>query len=755
MPLFIKRLTRQSDPGASWLIMSRVTVTLSILLTPLLVLSWTADVWETTKAMVLLIMVGLGWIFYFLAVLRSREHHWAMTRLDWIVVALWASLGISAVTSVNRWQSLVGISGSLVDAWPVMTAVVGFYFLTSQVFRTKAEQRAALGALLAGIGLALIFQMFQFSGFSLLPTSLPRANTIFSLISNSLTDVAILAALFGTMMLLLWPAATERWQRWSIAAGTTLSWLVILLAGRPIGWAIWAIGMIAVVLREAARRKNVNTGFITVAVVLAAVGMAAQMFGLYKQAGLANGPDVALDQVTTRTIVQKSLQNRPVFGTGGTTWYQDFVSYRPTSFNQTPYWSNRFIKAGAGWWQMIATTGIVGTGLWLVFLVWSAWTLWKRWTADPDLLAISGLLTTVAVLVGGFFTTWSLPILIIGWFMLGLSRAVTIHERVKKPQPLGLGVPAAFALVSLAVIITWFYAGRVYVADVMVQQTRAAIERKDKLDDIVSRLDQALKLNNHQADASILLAGAYQTQAELALQADNSAAASSLVQKGIAVMKAAVAADPKNPAMYEAMNNFLNRASSYVSDAVDEASQNYVLLRKLEPTNPIHDVGYGQTIMVIRSRLLAGQSTEDTKSQAGALLTQAVAAYDQALKKKADYPQALYAKAQALTANDQTDEATTILGSLVAQYPDVSVFWSQLGMTLSKAKNNEQAASAFERALTLAPNDSSTYLALTQHYKDAGQADLAKQTLERGLKAIPDDQLLKQMQEELNPAPTS
>ncbi len=753
MPLFLKRLTRQSDPGATWLNLSRVTVTVGILCIPVLVLSWTVDVWETTKAMVLFVTVGLGWIFYFLGILRAREHHWMMTRLDWAAVAVWASYGLSSLTSVNRWQSLVGLSGSLVDAFPVVTAMVGLYFLTSQVFRTRAEQRAAFGAVLTGLGLALVFQIFQFSDFSLLTPSLPRSNTIFSVFSNSLSDIAVVAALFGTMILFFWKSESERWQRWSIAAGVTLSWLIVLLAGRPLGWAVWAMGMIAVVLREAARRKQANTGFIAIAVILAALGMAAQMFGVQTRAGLANGPDIALDQTTTRTIVRTSLQSRPVFGTGNTTWYQDFVVSRPLSFNQTAYWSNRFVKASNGWWQSVATIGIVGTGAWLLFIAWSAWTLWKRWTIDGDFLTLSAMVVTVTVFVSGFFTTWSLPLLILGWFFLGLARAGIVHQRVKKAQPLGLGVPTAFALVVLAVVALWFSAGRLYAAEVVVQQARAAIGRQENLDKIITRLNSALKLNARQTDAPVLLAGAYLTKAELALQANDSAAASPLVQQAIAVMKTAVSRDPTNPAIYEAMNNFLNRMNSYVGDAVDEASQNYIHLRKIEPTNPIHDVGYGQTLMIIRARVLSGEKTEATDTQADAFMTQVLAAYDLALKKKPDYPQASFAKAQALTANNQTAEAITILEPLVMNYPDIAVFWTQLGATQSKAKNNDLAVAAFEQALKLSPTDPAMYLTFAQHYQDAGQGDLAKQTLERRLKEIPGDPSLTQKLTELTVPP--
>lgn len=755
MPSLLKRLIRKADAGESWETLSRVAVTLSLLGSPVLVLSWTNDFWELPKALLLLVTVGLGWVFYFIAALRRREHRWQMSKFDWLVVGLWLSVTVSMLTSVQRWQSLTGISGSLTEAWPVVTAFVGLYFLTGQVFRTEAERRIGWGGLLAGLGLSLVFQMFQFSDFSLLTPSLPRANTVFSVVSNSLTDVSVLAALFGSMVLLFWGQPMEQWQRWSVFAGVTLSWLVVLLSGRPVAWAVWAIGMIAVVLHQAARGKKADTRMIAAAVILAALGMSAQLFGLHRQAGLANGPDVTLDQSTTRSIVAKVLPSRPLFGTGGTTWYQNFVSERPTTFNESTYWSTRFIKATTAWWQALATTGFFGALAWATILAWAGWRYWKDWAQSPNWMTLGGLFVVVATIVTGFFTGWSLPLLVLTWFVLGLQRSLVVHAKNVKARPLGLGLPFAMILSMLLIVSTWFFAGRVMMSDVIVRQAQAAISQQDDLSRIIQKLEAAQRLNSHQADAAVLLAGAYVTQAELALQSTESSAATTLVQKAVTTMRAAIARDPKNPALYEASNNLLNRLNAYVADAVEEASSNFSNLRKLEPVNPIHDVGYGQTLMIQRARLLAASPTDEQKTQAGSMLELALKAYDEALRKKADYPQAVYAKAQALTANGQPTVAISLLEPLVASYASVPAFWAELATAQSAAKLNEAAVTSFTRAIDLTPTDAGLYLALAEHYIQATQTDEAKKTLERGLQQVPNDESLKTRLEKLTTPPVT
>ncbi len=749
MPSLLQRLGRTSDRGLTWETLSRVFVTLGIFLLPVLVLSWTSDVWETTKAMVLLVTVGFGWICYFVATLLRREHRWKFSRLDWVVLALWASYGISTIGSTSWWVSLTGISGSLAEAFPVVTAMIGLYFLTGQIFHTEAERRAGSSAAIAGLGLALVFQMFQFSDFSLLPPSLPRENTVFSTMSNSLTDVAILAAIFGAAILLLWNRQAERWQRWAIMAGVLLSWLVVLLAGRPVGWAVLAIGMIAVVLQQAAKGKKADTRLIIIAVVLAAAGMAAQLFGLPRQAGLANTPDLALDHATTRTIVRETLSERPFFGTGGSTWYQNFVTRRPVEFNASDAWATRFIKANSGWWQSVAAFGLVGVIAWAGVIALGAWLAWMRWARKPDHLSLLVGLFVVATGLSGFFTTWSLLLLSLTWFFLGLQRSAWLHETIKKPSGIRLGFPVAFLFGALSIIGVLFFVGRIYAAQIIVRQAQASITREKPVATIVEQLEQALSLNTHESDASVLLGGAYVTQAEEALQKNDTATAGTLVQKSVTTMRAAIKRDPKNPAMIEAMNNLLNRVNPYVADAVDEASRNFLSLRKLEPTNPIHDVGYGQTLMLLRSRLLTDTATDEQKKQAAKYFTDAMSAYATALKKKADYPQALFAQAQGYQANNEPTKAVEILEALVTNYPQVPVFWVELGGAYSQAKQNDQAVTAYERAITMIPTDAAPYLALADHYTQAGQSDLVKSTLERGAAKAADPSVIQQRLEAL------
>lgn len=749
MPSLLQRLGRKTDRGLIWETLSRVFVTLGIFLLPILVLSWTPDVWETPKAMVLFVTVGLGWICYFIAILLRREHRWKASRLDWVVIALWGSYGISTIGSTSWWVSLTGISGSFVEAYPVVTAMIGLYFLTGQIFHTDAERRLGWSVAIAGLGLALVFQMFQFSDFSLLPPSLPRENTVFSTLSNSLTDVSILAAIFGAAMLLLWNTQAERWQRWSIVAGVLLSWIVVLLAGRPVGWAMWAIGMIAVVLQQAAKGKKAEMRLIFIAVILAAAGMAAQLFGVPRQAGLANGPDLGLDQATTRTIVRETLSDRPFFGTGGSTWYQNFVTRRPVEFNATDAWATRFIKANTGWWQSVAAYGLVGVIAWAGVIALGAWMAWKRWAQKPDHLSLLVGIFVVATGISGFFTTWSLLLLSFTWFFLGLQRSAWLHETVKKPQGIRLGFPVAFLFSALGIIGVLFFAGRIYTAHIIVRQAQAAIVREKPVATIVEQLERALSLNAHESDAAVLLAGAYVTQAEVALQKNDTATAGTLVQKSVTTMRTAIARDPKNPAMIEAMNNLLNRVNPYVADAVDEASRNFLSLQKLEPTNPIHDVGYGQTLMLLRSRLLTDTATDEQKKQAAKYFADAMSAYTTALKKKADYPQALFAQAQGYEANNESTKAVPILETLVTNYPQVPVFWIELGSAYSQAKQNDQAVTAYERAITMVPTDAAPYLALADHYTTTEQLDLVKQTLDRGAATAIDPTVIQQRLEAL------
>ncbi len=729
-----------ADAGLPWIRIAQLSLCLTFFLLPVFVANWTADSWETHKLLLLLVGVSLAWFAFFMAALRRGQWTWGWHVLDWPVLGLAVTGLVGTLLSVHPWQSLVGLNGTVANTLPASLGFVSVYFLLGRLFGGRHERRLAWASALGGVGLSLLLQLFQFSRLSLLPATW-QDNPLFSTLANSPLQAALMAAVVGTTALVLWPLVSERWAKLGLAALATIAWLTLLFFGQAVAWAIFAVGMMIVVFSAARTAPRASLGVVLIAVALAAAGMIAQLTRLNRQADIPTPTEVTLDQPTTWQIGWTSLWQRPVLGSGPATWYRDFVSHRPATFNQSPYWSSRFVRGGNAWAELLATTGVAGTGLWLALIAFGLWVLWRMTNRETRFTSAAAMFLLLALLLSGFLATWSLVFLLLVWVGLGLARASLTPERQPAPRPIGSGSMLAFAATVIVLVGFWYSAIRVYAGQMKLQQAQTAIGQTKSLSLVKAKLAAAVKLDPRNIDAGILLANAYGVEAQMGAASSSPTNVQTLVSQAVDEMRRVVAIDPNNPAVYEADNNLINSLAAYLTDAISQANKNFGTLRRLEPANPIHDVGYGQTLMLLRQQLVK-QSADNADQQGSRYLTEAQTAFDQARQKKPDYLQAQFAQVQADLQVEQYDQALTELNALIDRAPTIAQLWSAKGTALAKLQKLDEAKGAFDRALALDEKDAAIYSAYASSLAEAGQNDQAKAVLQRGLQAAPNDQQL-------------
>lgn len=731
----------RAELGQSWDLAAKTSVIVGLFVLPLLAFTWTSDWWEIHKSMWLLFFVTVGWGCALVAMIRRRKTYWTWNRLDFLVLFFGLVSIISMVFSVRPWQSLAGISGTQSGTVIVTLSLIGLYLLIGQVFHQANERRWVWWALAGGLAVSLLFQMAQISDLSFLAMGFPADDPFFSLLTNARSDVAVLAGLFGSSLLLWWPQAKERWQRLGIVAGVILSWLLLLFYGAALGWAAFAIGMLLVVLIQSRSGSKADMKFIFMVLALAAAGIIAQLTGLSNRSGLVKQPEVNLDQRTSLAIAGQTMLHRPVLGSGPETWYQDFVKYRPTSFNQSSFWNVRFVKSSAAWWQVVATLGIIGTitlGS-IAGLCW--WWIWRRvWSTPSPELAGLALVTTAFVFIG-FFTTWSLPLLVWWWVALAMSRA-WLENQKPHSRPIGGGSVIALAAFVVVALGLWWPTVQTYAGAVMLQKVQPAIARQEALPKIRQRLQKLLAFNPQNTEARVLLANGFLVDGLLQAQAGKTTEAQPLLQQALSTMDQAVANDRLNPQVYEQYNNLLNSMLGLEASVVQRAVTNFAALQKLEPASPVHDLGHGQVVQLQRTTLLQESNvTEAQKQQAAQMLQQSTTDFNAALSKKAEYTQARLSRAQAYMAAEQYEQALADYRTVntAAQLPEV---WRDMGVALSKLKKNDEALAAFNQAITLNAADVQTYVDLADHWLAVGDKDQARKALDQGLKSVPNDPTL-------------
>lgn len=732
---------KKNDPGLAWDNAAKTLVCLVFLMTPLIIGWWTSDLWESHKLLFLLLAVSAGWLCYWVAILQRGTIAWNWASFDWLVVGVVVMTGISTAASIRPLQSFVSPSGWYGDTLIALIALVGLYILTSQLFRRRHDQVLGWSSLLSGLVITTLLQLFQFSHFSLWPLGAPR-QLFFNSISNSTVHLSVIVAMVGSAAMLGWAAAQERWMKLVMMAGVAMSWIALVFIAQTAGWAVFALGMIVVVLSQARPAVKANTGLVGLAVGLATLGMIAQFTTVTRFSSLGSVREPQLDARTSLATVGQTWLHHSLLGSGPATWYYDFVSDRPLSFNSSPWWNLRFTQAGSQLESLVATTGIFGLIAWAALLIVSALRLWRQWQKKGGALSALSLLVTLTILLSAFFSTWSLVLLMVFWATLGLSRAA---ESTAEPKSLGVWSGLSFALTAMLVLAWMYPAARVYASDIITQQAFKAINRTEPIAQVQSRLQRALNLNPHNLSAVNLLANSYVVELKLGLQKSDSSQTQVLTQKIARELDRMIKIDPKNPVPYEIGNNILSDLTGIIAEVELQAQKNFQTLRRIEPTNPVHDLGYGQTLLVERSIILSKKTVTDSDtSLAKKLVTDAITAFDQAIQKKPDYLQAHLSRVDALEAAGRYTEAVAEVQPLLAANPKIAVLWLARASALSLLQRPDEAVKDYDQALRLDPNNPIIYLAYADHFHRANDVAKVKEILQRGLATLPGQAQLQQ-----------
>ncbi len=738
MPTLKNPFRPKHDPAHRWEVLARSVLTFAVFSLPLVVTPWLSDRWELSKAVLWLFLVSVAGLFVLIADMIRRKTAWQWQPLTIAIVANAVIVVLSGLLSVRPWQSFSGFPGWQTESVPVIVGAMVTALLVGRLFQTKGEQILLALAMIGGVGGAVIITLMQVSGFSFLPYALPDYQYA-STISGSIAQTAVITALFGLASFYIAMAAREAWLRWLAIAGVVASWLLLLFFGSAYGWVMFGIGMLCAVAWQSQLGKKGKVSWMVVAVVIAAVGMLSQTLQLQSWAGLPQHSELTQDLRSSVTVAAKTLWHRPVLGTGPSTWYQDFVTYRPLSYNMNENWNIRFIQSGNAWSQLVATMGVVGAGAAVAVSGLGIWLAIRRFRKETDAMSTGLLAVTVGSVVMGAITTWSMIGFMWYWVALGILIAGEASKQKERWTDISPWQTMLMSAVAVVVVVLWVPIVRVYASEINIHQAETGITKTKPLDGVVRQLQSALRYNPRATRATALLANAYATKAQIAANKSDRTGVEQNVTAAVAVLRSAMKLDPNNPYLYEETNNLLNALAPFIADVEQEAKANFAKLREIEPASPIHDVGYGQTLMLERSALLSGQSvTAEQQAKADQLFQQALASYNAAIQKKSNYLQAQLSRAEAYALTQRYTQALTELDKL----PDNTTVLAERGYVLSKLKRNDEATAAFERSLVVDPTNVSAYVAFADHLVGINKKEEAINVVKQGQARVKDDATL-------------
>lgn len=387
-------------PEAARKFINLEVIALAFLL-PLFFLPITTEFFEFQKLTLLAVAVTLGLLAWGIKAALSGSLGVRRTPFDIPILALWLTTLITTVLSEHAVTSIAGHYARWHPSLITITIFTAFYFLlTSNLERWSL--RYITYALLGSAGLAALLFLPQYFGANVFGQDWSAARTF-----TPLGSLTVLALLLGVTIPLALRGIITRSQIWKKLASCGLSLLLLItliLLNSAAGWAAFAVSLIVSftgILRTRGYEKIKQSWPYLLVTFVAFVTFVALILvpSIRAHTPFAAGSprEIGLDLHSSWSISATSFRQRPVWGSGPSTFLFDFTRYKPLRFNYTPLWSIRFDKPISEYLLAFAEMGALGVLAYLFLIAVFVRTMLK--TKDPKFLALGG-----AVLAAFFFT---------------------------------------------------------------------------------------------------------------------------------------------------------------------------------------------------------------------------------------------------------------------------------------------------------------------------------------------------------------
>lgn len=472
------------------------------------------------------------------------------------------------------------------------------------------------------------------------------------------------------------------------------------------------------------------------------------------QAFRIENTDVRPSLSATLNISKAVLSQVALLGSGPNTFSHDWLIFRPVDVNSTAFWSVSF-PFGIGFLAtQIATTGILGTALWLAFLLLLLAVSIKVLSHLPESRAnrftlVSTLFTSLFLWVSALLYAPSGATLMIAFLFTGLLLALMKEEGMLADYKVDLQEATPARLVSFFVMVV-VVMGAISIGWIGVEKTLAAYHFKKandlanvagtSLQKVESELDKAVTydpIDTYYVAISRLNFNKAQTASNSATGTpeQNQKVFQDGVSKAISSARSAVSV---NPASY---TNWVNLGLIYsslvpeplkVEGAYDNARFAFGEAVKRNPNNP-------------ELPLFLAQLEINNKNADGAR-----SYIRNAIALKEDYADAYLLLAQLEVREKNITGAIQSAGALAVLVPENAGIHFELGVLKFSNKDYEGAVDSLEKAVKLVSDYANAKYYLALAYAQLGRVDEARMQLEDLLVANPDSQELKDALKTLN-----
>lgn len=696
-------------------------------------------------------------------------------RRSWLhVVTVISLLGYGALSlfSVDKYLSLVGALGQMPWSFVSLTAVLGLYLVAVNRIRTIAQVYDLLFTVLFSSFLAGVYGVLQVMGWFVLPSAVSQSKTftsvgsIFSLSVYMVVPLILSAGLayhgcrnnvclLGSRSVLGLSARVLLWLT------MTVSLLVLVLVDYWVAWAAMLFGMALLV--SVGILRGLNVGHPAKHGIPAVLVLVAVVLLVYPTPFKVELPaEVSPSAQASWNIAKQTLRDLPLAGSGPGTWVYDYARYRDPMVNGSPFWNVRFDRGFSQFLTLIATTGIIGMALWLVWIVSVvvksvSHVLRERnddaWYAYVGVFAGWATLTFVTFFYNfnmSHLVLWSLLLALLGAMASGSSW----HWEAKRHKLAFEGMVTLLVLVLVGGVSLLWLGGQRFVADVAFSKGVEAFRAARPIDDVIGTLERARRLNPRMDMYARNLSQAHLIKAAQIIQREPSQEEAALAQQEIKnALDLGLAASTTNPLN---VDNFANLAVIYQSIAsftrgADEfAILTYREALKREPNNPVFIGEIGKLYLLRADAYRTLLDSEDQAARQDAItqiennLLAAEETLRQAIQAKQDYLPARYYLGIVYERQGKLKEAIGELANVLQLNQDDIGVAFELSILLYRDNQKELALNIMEEVVRRDTSNVNAMWYLAAMYEEVGRLDEATVLMEDLAGRFPDNQTVQQ-----------
>ncbi|MCH7492059.1 tetratricopeptide repeat protein [Patescibacteria group bacterium] len=723
----------------------------TVFLSPIFFLSPNSFPLEFNKVLLFNILVWLAASLFLLRGLLERRLRLVRTHVDWLILAYVVFYLISTLFSDNYYASLVGLSGYYSASLISTISFILFFYLLINVIKDYRDIIRFIVVFLTSSLIVVGHSLFQYNGVWLLPGDV--ASIIqFNLVSATSVGLGVFVAV--SLVLGVGVILIKKIKLFYVAGGILVAAdlaLLFYISNNTILY-IMAAGMLLFLFIASLQSKRISNWWVILPTVVITIVILFLFIDVASLLSVAPSDSIRLDNTTSAVIAWESLKQSPLWGSGPQTFASDFFSNRPISFNESPLWNLRFIKASNEWWGALATLGIGATLSWLgiIFLFFRKYTrvIFTAKKIDNSWsLSVILFIAWVIMVISSLVLPFSFIMYFLFWFLLALiHQSVTDNIRhyniiFGSAKGRSIKIISGFGVVIIISVLVIFFGIRGWLADYHFIQAQRGIAQQADFDVIESSLNKAIKLNPYESSYYISLAQGYATQAQIMNSRDGAGAdlIQQVAQQVIDNIKLSKEADQNNPVTYEREAALYDSLRNIISNVDELSITAYAKAVALEPTSPLAHLNLGRARLLQAQGLLELEIDDKSRQVAGALLEQAIGDFRKAKSLKKDFVVADFNITLALELKGDLSAAADYLEGVLKGYPDNPDILFSLASLYYDLDDLDKSLSFYQQVLDAVPEYTSVYWQRSIIFEDQGDVELAIVELEKLLEIVPND----------------